>query len=125
MASAPERSRDAEDFGDREIGLDRAERLLEMRTAADLVGLVGLEAVQRELVLLGEDPDGLDPKLVRRAKNPDGDLRAVRDENLPDFRQIRPPSAKLSRSLAASCCNATDLVQRKNNLLPGPGRFAG
>ena len=45
---------DAQDFGDREIRLDRPERPLEMRAAADLVGLVGLEAVQRELVLLGE-----------------------------------------------------------------------
>ena len=45
---------DAQDFGDGEIRLDRPERPLEMRAAADLVGLVGLEAVQRELVLLGE-----------------------------------------------------------------------
>ena len=43
--------RDADDLGDREVGGDRAEAL------ADAVGLVGLEAVQRELVLLGEDRD--------------------------------------------------------------------
>ena len=81
---------DAQDFGDGEVCLDRPERPLEMRAAADLVGLVGLEAMQRELVLLREQPDGPDAKLVCSAKNPDGDLRAVRDENFADVRQSRP-----------------------------------
>ena len=43
---------DADIFGDLQIGLDRAESL------ADQVGLVGLEAVQRQLVFLGKDGDG-------------------------------------------------------------------
>ena len=77
-----------------------------MRAAADLVGLVGLEAVQRELVLLGEDADRLDAQLVRGAKNPDGDLRAVRDQNLSDFRQYGPRK-RCRASLAGLCCNAT------------------
>ena len=81
---------DAQDLGDREVGLDRSERLFEMRPAADQVGLVGLEAVEGELVFLGEDADRLQPKLVCGAKDPDGDLRAVRDENLADFRQPGP-----------------------------------
>ena len=46
---------DAEHLGDRQIGLDRPQPL------ADLVGLVGLEAVEGELVLLGEDRDRLQP----------------------------------------------------------------
>ena len=46
--------RDAQDLRDGEIRLDRPERALQMRPAADLVGLVRLEAVQRELVFLRE-----------------------------------------------------------------------
>ena len=55
-----------------------------MRAAADLVGLVGLEAVQRELVLLGPDRDRLDAELVGGAEHADGDLGAVGDEDLGD-----------------------------------------
>ena len=55
-----------------------------MRPAPDLVGLVGLEAVQRELVLLGLDRDGLDAELVGGAEHADGDLGAVGDEDLGD-----------------------------------------
>ena len=51
-----------------EIGLDRPQAL------ADLVGLVGLEAVQGELVLLGEDRDRLHAQLVGGAEDADGDL---------------------------------------------------
>jgi hypothetical protein len=81
---------DAKDFGNGEIGLDRAERAIEMRPPADLIGLVGLEAMQRELVLLGEQPDGLHSEFVRGAKDPDGDFRAVRDQNFADFSQDAP-----------------------------------
>ena len=52
---------DAQDLGDREIGLDRPERLFKVRPAADQIGLVGLEAVEGELVLLGEDADRAEP----------------------------------------------------------------
>ena len=75
---------DADDLGDRQIGLDRPEAL------ADLVGLVGLEAVEGELVLLGEDRDGPDAELVGRPEDADGDLRPVGDENLPDCHASSP-----------------------------------
>ena len=83
MASARAFARDADDLGDGEIGLDRAERLA-VRRLADLVGLVGLEAVEGELVLLGEDRDRAEPQFVRRAEDTDGDFGPVGDENLGD-----------------------------------------
>ena len=72
---------DADDVGDVQIGLDRAEAL------ADLIGLVGLEAVQRELVLLGEDRDRAQPQFIGGAEHADGDFRPVSDENLLDCHQ--------------------------------------
>jgi hypothetical protein len=61
-----------------------------MRAAADLVGLVRLEAVQRKLVFFGEDPDRLQPKLVGGAEDADGDLGPVRDKDFSDVRQSAP-----------------------------------
>jgi hypothetical protein len=60
---------DADDLGDREIGRDRAQPL------ADLVGLVGLEPVEAELVLLGVDatvrlPSSLAARMTRIAISP-------------------------------------------------------
>ena len=69
----------ADDLWDREIGLDRPQPL------ADAVGLIGLEAVQPELVLFGEDRDGLLSHLVGRAHDADGDLAAIGDEDLLEF----------------------------------------
>ena len=77
MASASASLRDADDLVDREIGLERP------LAPADLIGLVGLEAVQRELVLLGIDRDRLDAELGRRAEHPDRDLGTVGDKNAP------------------------------------------
>ena len=65
-----------DDAVDVEIGADRLARL------ADAVGLVGLEAVQGEAVLVGVDGDGADAQLVGRAKDADGDLAAVGDQQL-------------------------------------------
>ena len=78
---------DADDLVDREIRLDRPEPL------ADPVGLVGLEAVQAELVLLGEDRDGRHAELVRGARDADGDLAAVGDENLAELGHVPSPRA--------------------------------
>ena len=55
-----------------------------MRPAADLVGFVRLEAVQRMFVLFGPDRDGLDAELVGGAEHADGDFGAVGDEDLGD-----------------------------------------
>ena len=49
---------------------------------ADLVGLVGLEAVLGAAVLVGEDGDRAGTELGGRAERPDGDLTTVGDEDL-------------------------------------------
>ena len=71
---------DPDHLVDRQIGLERP------LARADLIGLVRLEAVQRELVLLGIDRDGLDAELGRRAEDADRDLRAVGDEQAAEGR---------------------------------------
>src|SRR5690606_13365200 len=48
------------------------------------IGLVGLEAVQRQLVFLGKDRDGLEAELVGGAKHANGDLAAIGDEDFLD-----------------------------------------
>ena len=65
---------------------------------ADLVGLVSLEAVKGELVLLGEDRDRTDAEFVGRAEDADGDFGPVGDKNLGDrhalsFRRKPPETA--------------------------------
>ena len=69
---------DPDHLVDVEIGLERA------LAAADPVGLVGLEPVQGELVLLGIDRDGLDAELGRGPEHPDRDLGAVGGEQAAD-----------------------------------------
>ena len=59
---------------DVEIGRDGAPAF------ADLVGLVGLEPVQAERVLLREDGDGAQAELGGRAHDADGDLAAIQRE---------------------------------------------
>ena len=68
---------DSHDLLDREVGGDGSEPL------ADAVGLVGLEAVEPELVLLGVDRDRAVAELVGGAHDADRDLAAVGDEDLP------------------------------------------
>ena len=80
---------DPQDLVDRQIGFDRPHLLRQMRPLADQVGLVGLEAVQRQLVLLGIDRDGLQAELVGGAEDADGDFGAIGDEKLLDGWQGR------------------------------------
>ena len=68
--------REPHDAGDVEVRADRLARL------ADVVRLVGLEAVQGEAVFVRVDRDGADAELVGRAEDADGDLAAVGDEQL-------------------------------------------
>ena len=68
--------------------------LVEMRPAPDLVGLVGLEAVQRVFVLLGPDGDRLEPELVGGAEDADGDFGAVGDKDLGDRHEHAPDRRK-------------------------------
>ena len=81
---------DADDLGDRQIGLDRPHILGEMRAAADLVALVRLEPVQRQLVFLGPDGDGLHAELIGGAEDADGDFGAVGDKNLGNLHSGTP-----------------------------------
>ena len=76
MASTSCSHGQGDDAVDVEVGADRLARL------ADAVGLVGLEAVQGEAVLVGVDGDGADAQLVGRAEDADGDLAAVGDQEL-------------------------------------------
>ncbi len=75
--------RHPDDLGDRQIGGDRPQHLA-VGQPTDLVGLVRLEPVEGELVLLGEDRHGGAAELVGGAEDADGDLRAVGDEDLGD-----------------------------------------
>lgn len=52
-----------------------------MRAASDLIGFVGLEAVQGELVLLGPHGHGLQAQLVGGPEDTDGYFRTVGDED--------------------------------------------
>ena len=56
------------------------------RAWADQVRLVGRAHVERVAVGLGVDGDGADAELAQRAEDPDRDLAAVRDEDLPERR---------------------------------------
>ena len=92
---------DADDLGDRQIGLDRAE------TLADLVGFVGLEAVEGELVLFGEDRDRAHAQFIGRAEDADGDFGSIGDENFLD-RQGSPVSLEETaerQALLGPLCN--------------------
>ena len=71
------RLRNAHEPLDVEVALDRRRR-------ADRVRLVGHEHVERRAIRLGEDGDGLDPELAAGADHADGDLAAVRDQELRD-----------------------------------------
>ena len=81
-----------DDFRDREIGTHRAQAL------ADQIGLVRLEAVQRQLVLLGIDRDGLFPQLVRRPHHADRDLAPVRHKDLSKVGHHRYPPGSEPRA---------------------------
>src|SRR5205814_9173455 len=69
---------EGDDAVDVEVGADG------LAGPADAVGLLGLEAVQGEAVLVRVDGDGTDAQLVRGAEDADGDLAAVGGEELAD-----------------------------------------
>ena len=66
--------RDPDHLVDRQIGFEGS------LAEADLIGLVRLEAVQRELVLLGIDRDRRNAQFGRGAEHADGDFAAIGDE---------------------------------------------
>ena len=67
-----------DDAVDVEVGADRLAGL------AHQIGLVGLEAVQGEPILVGVDRDGADAEFVRRPENADRDFAAIGDEEFGD-----------------------------------------
>ena len=71
------------DVVDVEVGPQR------LAGVADLVGFVGLEAVQGEAVLVRVNRDGADAQLVGRAEDADGDLAAVGGHQFLDGAQRR------------------------------------
>ena len=73
---------DADHFFNGKIAFERSELLAV--AAPDLIGLVGLEAVQRQLVFFGVDRDGCDPEFGRGAKNSDRNFRPVGNEKATD-----------------------------------------
>ena len=79
--------RQGDDFVDSQVGVDGRLAL------ADQIGLVGLVAMQGELVLLGIDGHRADTQLGTGAKDPDGDLSAIGGHNLTEllFLHVNPP----------------------------------
>ena len=69
---------DPQDLGNAEIGFDRPQ------SGTDPIGLVGLEAVQRQPILLGKDGNRLQAELIGGAENADGDFGSVGDKHLGD-----------------------------------------
>lgn len=53
-----------------------------MRPASDLITLVRLEAVQRQLILLSPYRDRFKPQLIGRAEDADGDFGTVGNKDL-------------------------------------------
>ena len=80
---------DANDLVDRQVALDRPEVAGKMRAAPDLVAFVGLEAMERELVLLCPYRDRFQTQSIGRAEDADGNFGTVGDKDLTD-RQRSP-----------------------------------
>ena len=71
--------RDADDVGDVQVGGDG------FPAGTDPIRLIGLEAVEGEAVLVGEDGDGANAHLSGGPQDADGDFAAVGDEEAADF----------------------------------------
>ena len=86
--AAPALDRDlvgVDDLADRQI------RAHGVPDVADLVGLVGLEPMQRIAILVGIDRHRADAHLVGGAEGADRDLTAVCDQNFGDHSRTLPP----------------------------------
>ena len=76
---------DGEDLLDLEVGLGAGR-------ATERIGLVSEAHVQRVPILVGVDGDRGDPGVTSGTDDADGDLAAVGDEHLRDFRHGCQPS---------------------------------
>ena len=70
---------DTDDVGDVQVGGDG------FLAGPDPIGLIGLEAMEGEAVLVGEDGDGADAHLSGGPQDADGDFAAVGDEEAADL----------------------------------------
>ena len=77
--------RNTDDLVNREIRLDRS------KTRPDLIGLVCLEAMETQLVLLGIDGDSGFAELVGGTADPDGNFTPVCDQDLLERGHLRLP----------------------------------
>ena len=93
-------ARDADHLLDVQVGLHR------LLPLADQVGLVGLETMQREAILVGIEGDGTDAELARRPQHADGDLAAVGHQQLAKHPQITALGGPAHRSTPPICCAA-------------------
>ena len=102
---------DADDLVDGQIRRDRPQPL------ADLVGFIGLEPVQAELVFLGIDRNRALAELVRRAHDTDRDLAPVGDQDLLEFGHEHSPLFWMARTLGRKCCaaniNVAEMLQER------------
>jgi hypothetical protein len=87
----PRYPRDPDVLIDLQVSFDRP------LTLTDEVGLVGLEPVQRQLVLFGIGGDGLDVQFIGSAKHPDSDFAAVGDKDLLDRHRFWPEGKGFGR----------------------------
>jgi hypothetical protein len=98
-----------------EVGADGVARL------ADLVGLVGLEAVLALAVLVREHGDRAGSELGRGPEGADSDLASVGDENLAEHRTSRVWGRLRARSWSAST-TVGSLVAASRSPVPCPDR---
>ena len=75
---------DTEGLGERHDPLDVEVRANRLARLAHQVGLVRLEAVEREAIFMGIDGDGANAQFVRRPEDADGDFAAIGDEEFGD-----------------------------------------
>ena len=114
-------ARHADRLVDAEIGLDRA------HAAPHRIGLVRLEAVQREAVLLGVDGDRPDAELDGSAQRADGDLAPVGDQDAAEIGLRRVDHGGLangSRRRILALCPATGQRPDPAARPPAPRGFA-
>jgi hypothetical protein len=84
----------ADNFLDRQIAFYRPHVAGEMRPPPDLVAFIRLEAMQGVFVLFGPDRDRCQPQFVRGAKDADGDLGSIGDEDLGYWHGLTPDTGR-------------------------------
>ena len=79
---------------DRQIAFDRPHVAGEMRPPPDLVAFVRLEAMQGIFVLFRPDRDRCQPQFVGGAKDTDGDLGSIGDEDFGYWHGLTPDTGR-------------------------------